>query len=174
MPNNTQEPVAKGMLIWLWVAALWVAADQLTKWMAEAYLEFGQAVEVFPHFNFTLAYNYGAAFSFLGDQGGWQRWFFAVLAVGVSIFIINWLRKLPVDRPWVAFGLSSILGGAIGNLFDRLAAGKVTDFIDIYFDVPFYRDNYHFATFNIADIGITVGAILLVLISLFAAHQLED
>lgn len=174
MPNQVNEPVARGMLSWLWVAAIWVAADQLSKWMAESYLEFRQPIEVIPHLNMTLAYNYGAAFSFLGDQDGWQRWFFAILAIGVSAFIINWLRKLPIDRPWVALGLSSILGGAIGNLFDRLVAGRVTDFIDVYFDIPFYQENYHFATFNIADIGITLGAALLIFISLFASHQLED
>ncbi len=163
----------KGMLSWLWIAAVVVAVDQLTKWMAEASLEFGEPLAIMPHLNMTLAYNYGAAFSFLGGQNGWQRWFFAVLALVVSAFIINWLRTLPKGRNWAALGLVLVLGGAIGNLIDRLLYGKVIDFIDVYFDVPFFRDNYHFATFNIADIAITMGAVILVFISLFMADQLD-
>jgi signal peptidase II len=156
-----------GMLSWLWVSALVIVLDQLTKWMAESYLEFGQPVAIFPHLNMTLVYNYGAAFSFLGDQDGWQRWFFAILAVVVSVIIINWLRKLSKARIAVAAALSLVLGGAIGNLIDRLIHGKVIDFIDIYFDIPFVMNNYHFATFNVADIAITCGAVVLIFLSLF-------
>lgn len=163
----------RGMLSWLWVSAVVVAIDQLTKWMAEANLEFGIPHVVFPHLNFTLAYNYGAAFSFLGNQGGWQRWFFAGLAVVVVIFIINWLRKLTKGRNWTAFGLALVVGGAIGNLIDRVLYGKVIDFIDVYFDIPFVMDNYRFATFNVADIAITLGGVILVFLSLFASDRLE-
>lgn len=162
-----------GMLGWLWVTALVIVLDQLTKWMAEAYLEFAQPVAIFPHFNMTLAYNYGAAFSFLGDQGGWQRWFFAILAVVVCVVIVNWLRKLSKTRVAMAAALALVLGGAIGNLIDRLMYGKVIDFIDVYFDIPFVMDNYHFATFNVADIAITCGAMVLVFLSLFT-NDLES
>ena len=163
----------RGMLSWLWIAAVVVAIDQLTKWMAEANLEFGVPYQVFPHLNFTLAYNYGAAFSFLGDQGGWQRWFFALLAIVFVVFSINWLRKLTKGRYWTALGLVLVLGGAVGNLIDRLLYGKVIDFIDIYFDIPFVMDNYRFATFNVADIAITLGAAILVLMSLFASDRMD-
>jgi signal peptidase II len=162
-----------GMLGWLWLSAVVIAVDQLTKWMAEANLEPGQSFAVFPHLNMTLAYNTGAAFSFLSDMGGVQRWFFAALAIIVSIFIINWLRKLRRAHVWAAVGLTLVLGGAIGNLIDRLLYGKVIDFIDIYFDIPFVMENYHFAVFNVADIAITCGAVLLVFLSLFASEQME-
>ncbi|SEA17913.1 signal peptidase II [Thiothrix caldifontis] len=158
-----------GMLGWLWLSAALVFIDQWTKWMAEANLEPGESFAVFPHLNMTLAYNTGAAFSFLSDMGGVQRWFFAILAIAVSAFIINWLRKLKKSRVWVAVGLTMVLGGAIGNLIDRLLYGKVIDFIDVYFDIPFVMENYHFAIFNVADIAITCGAILLVLLSLFTS-----
>ncbi len=162
-----------GMLAWLWVAGVVIAVDQLTKWMAESTLvEVGNSIPVLPHLNWKLAYNYGAAFSFLGDQGGWQRWFFAILAIVVSVFIINWLRKLRKTSHWGALGLVMVLGGAIGNLADRLLLGKVIDFIDVYFDIPMVMDNYHFATFNVADIAITIGAIILIILSLFADEQM--
>ena len=171
--RSLSESAQHGMLGWLWLSAVVIAVDQLTKWMAEANLEFGVPVEVFPHFNLTLAYNEGAAFSFLANLGGAQRWLFAILAIAVSIFIIGWLRKLRRNQTWVAVGLSLVLGGAIGNLIDRLLYGKVIDFIDIYFDVPFMQENYHFATFNVADIAITVGAGILVFLSIFKSDQFE-
>ncbi len=164
-----------GMLSWLWLSAVVIAADQLTKWMAEASLELHEPVAVFPHLNMMLAYNEGAAFSFLAGMGGVQRWIFATLAVVVSVFIINWLRKLRKEQVWAAVGLALVLGGAIGNLIDRLLYGKVIDFIDFYvnFEVPLLLSNGHFATFNVADIAISVGAVLLVVLSLFASDQME-
>lgn len=165
----------RGMLAWLWLAAVVVAADQLTKWMAEAYLELHQPVPVIPHLNWTLAYNEGAAFSFLAGLGGVQRWIFAALAIAVSLFIIHWLRRLRKTQTWGAVGLALVLGGAVGNLIDRLLYGKVIDFIDFYLHihVPFLLPNGHFATFNVADIAITVGAALLVFLSLFKPEQME-
>ncbi len=162
-----------GMLAWLWLSAVVIAVDQLTKWMAEANLEPGQPFTVFPHLDMTLTYNLGAAFSFLGSQDGWQRWFFAALAVVASIFFINWLRKLRKQQVWAAVGLALVIGGAIGNLIDRVLYGKVIDFISVYFDIPLVMENYHFAVFNVADMAITGGAILLVFLSLFAAEQME-
>lgn len=172
--DNAPEEVERGMLMWLWVAAVVIAVDQLTKWMAESTLvDVGTYIEVMPHLNWKLAYNYGAAFSFLGNQDGWQVWFFSALAIGVSLFIINWLRKLKRTSRLAATGLVLVLGGAIGNLIDRLLYGKVIDFIDVYFDIPWVMDNYHFATFNVADIAITVGAVILVFLSLFAEDSMD-
>lgn len=131
--------------------------------MAEASLEEGIPYTVIAHLNMSLAYNYGAAFSFLGDQGGWQRWFFSIIALVVCVFIILWIRKLQENETWTAIGLALVLGGAIGNLVDRLLNGKVIDFIDVYWT----EAGYHFATFNVADIAISTGAALLVVISLF-------
>ncbi len=160
----------RGMLRWLWVSAVIVALDQLTKWMAEANLEMYTPVPSgLPHLNWVLAYNEGAAFSLLAGQ----RWFFVMLAFVASVFIIYWLRKLRKTQNWTALGLAMVLGGAAGNVIDRLLYGKVIDFIDVYFDIPFVMDNYHFATFNVADIAITLGAILLILLSLFAPSQME-
>ena len=156
------------MLRWLWVTILVIFSDQLTKWVAEASLEdVGIPYAVIPHLNMTLSYNTGAAFSFLANQGGWQRWFFAILAVLVCIFIIRWLAKLKDNEVWTAIGLSMVLGGAIGNLVDRVLYGKVIDFIDVYWT----EAGYHFAIFNVADIAISIGAALLVVISLFAKDE---
>ncbi|MEE9350734.1 MAG: signal peptidase II [Thiotrichaceae bacterium] len=159
------------MLRWTWISAIIIFVDQLTKWMAAANLTKGVPVEVTSFLNMTLWYNEGAAFSFLAGQGGWQRWFFAVLAFSVSLFILNWLRTLPKTEKWTAIGLALILGGAIGNLIDRVLAGKVIDFIDFHFPVPFLNPDYHFATFNVADIGISIGAALLIIVSLFGAND---
>ena len=141
--------------------------------MAEANLELGKDVyEVFPHLNFALAYNYGAAFSFLGDQGGWQRWFFVILSAVVSVIIVIWIARLKKTENGMAIGLSLVLGGAIGNLIDRLLQGRVIDFIDVYADWDvFFLNHGHFATFNVADIAINIGAVLLVGISLFTKEE---
>lgn len=159
------------MLRWTWISAIVIFMDQLTKWMAEDSLTEGVPVKVFSFLNMTLNYNHGAAFSFLAEQGGWQRWFFTMLAVVVSLFILNWLRTLSKNETWTAIGLALILGGAIGNLIDRVMAGKVIDFIDFHFPLPMINPDYHFATFNVADIGITIGAALLIIISLFIASK---
>lgn len=159
------------MLKWTWLSAVIVFFDQLTKWMAEDALTLYQEVKVTSFLNWTLKYNEGAAFSFLANQGGWQRWFFVVLAVAVSVFILNWLRTLHRSERWTAIGLAMVLGGAIGNLIDRVSMGKVVDFIDFHFPIPFVNPDYHFATFNIADIGISIGAALLIFISLFSSAK---
>lgn len=159
------------MLRWTWISATIIFIDQLTKWMAEVNLNVGQPIEVLSFLNMTLYYNEGAAFSFLAGQGGWQRWFFAILALSVSLFILNWLRTLPKNEKWTAIGLSLVLGGAVGNLIDRVLAGKVIDFIDFHFPLPYINPDYHFATFNVADIGISVGAALLIAVSLFGSDS---
>lgn len=141
----------------VWLAILVVVFDQLTKMWAVDTLVFGEPVAVMPNLNWTLAYNYGAAFSFLADMGGWQRWFFAGLATAVSVVLIVWLAKLPNKLNTESWGINLVLGGAIGNVIDRFLEGRVTDFID------FYIGTWHYATFNIADIAISVGAGLLIL-----------
>ncbi len=162
-------------LKWLWITFVIIFIDQITKWMAEANLELGKDVfEVTAHLNFALAYNYGAAFSFLSDQGGWQRWFFVILATVVSIVILIWLARLKKHETGLAIGLSLILGGAVGNLIDRTLYGRVIDFIDVYADWDvFFLHNGHFATFNVADIAINIGAVILVAISLFTKDEEE-
>ncbi len=160
------------MLKWIWISIVIVILDQLSKWMAVANLEERVPEAILPHLNFTLAYNEGAAFSFLSDQGGWQRWFFVALSFIVSAYIAYWLRKLDDTERWTAIALALVLGGAFGNGIDRLVSGKVTDFIDMYvnFDL-FFLTNGHFAIFNIADIAITMGAILLITISLVSPAE---
>jgi signal peptidase II len=114
-------------------------------------------VELFPGLNFMLAYNTGAAFSFLAEAGGWQRWFFVVLALVVSIFIVLWIKRLTVAERWVAAGLALVLGGALGNVADRIIFGYVVDFIDVYYG------QWHWPAFNVADSAITVGVVLLLI-----------
>lgn len=153
------------MLNWLWLSALVVALDQLTKWMASAWLEPHVPIPVWSWFNFTLAHNTGAAFSFLSDASGWQRWLFAVLTIVVSVFIVTWLKRLQAGEGWTAAGLALILGGAIGNLIDRIAYGHVIDFIQWHYE------GWYWPTFNIADSAITVGAAILVIHGLFFQRQ---
>jgi len=163
------------MLKWVWISVVTVILDQLTKWMAVANLEERVPYAVIEHLNFTLAYNYGAAFSFLGNQGGWQRWLFVGLSFAVSLYILYWLTKLTHKEKGTAIALALVLGGALGNGIDRLISGRVTDFIDMYVDLDlFFLSNGHFAIFNIADIAITVGAILLVVISFFPEAEAEQ
>ncbi len=148
------------MLKWLWISLLVVVLDKITKTVAVDSLVLYQPVAVFPGFNFTLMHNQGAAFSFLSDASGWQRWFFTIIAIGVSIGIVIWLKRLPADHRLTAVSLTLILGGAVGNVWDRMLLGYVIDFIDVYYAT------YHWPAFNIADSAITVGACLLILDSL--------
>ncbi|MDQ3796928.1 MAG: signal peptidase II [Pseudomonadota bacterium] len=145
------------MLKWLWLSALVVVVDQATKWMASAWLEPNVPYPLLSWFNFNLTHNTGAAFSFLSGASGWQRWFFTVLSIVVSALIFIWLKRLKPGERWTAAGLALILGGAIGNLIDRIAYGQVIDFIQWYYD------RYYWPTFNIADSAITVGAAILII-----------
>lgn len=149
------------MFKWLFISATVIAIDQVTKIAARAMLQ--TEVAVLPFFNLRLAFNRGAAFSFLSDAGGWQRWFFTALAVLVSIVILVWLKRLDGQEKWTAAGLSLVLGGAIGNVIDRIAFGYVTDFLDVFYQ------GWHWPTFNVADAAISVGAAILVVHSLFFA-----
>ncbi|MFC3608761.1 signal peptidase II [Stutzerimonas tarimensis] len=148
-----------GKLPWLWLSAAIVALDQITKFYFESALTLYQRIEVIPdYFSWTLAYNRGAAFSFLADHSGWQRWLFAVIAAGVSVVLVIWLKRLKPNETWVAVALSLVLGGAIGNLYDRVVLGHVVDFILVH-----WQNRWFFPAFNLADTAITIGAIMLAL-----------
>ncbi|WP_321276008.1 signal peptidase II [Thiomicrorhabdus indica] len=149
----------------LWIAVLVIIFDHITKYLAVTNLTFGEPVPVIDHLNWTLAYNYGAAFSFLADMDGWQRWFFVVLAFGMTVFMLWWLKKLPNKITTEVVALNLVIGGAIGNVIDRILEGRVTDFID------FYIGSWHYATFNIADIAISVGAFLLIYSEFFLKKE---
>jgi len=139
------------MMKWLWLSALALILDQLRKIWIDTSMSLYQSIPVFPGFSITYAHNYGAAFSFLSDAGGWQRWFFAVLAAVISIGLIVWIKRLKPEETLLAVSLSLVLGGAIGNLIDRVIYGYVIDFLDVYYQ------SYHWPVFNIADSAITVG-----------------
>ncbi len=150
------------MLRWLWLSGAVIALDQITKLMIAGTLELHQRITVIPgFFNLTLTYNEGAAFSFLSDAGGWQRWFFTALAIVVAAILVAWLKRLTPADKGSAIALALIIGGALGNLIDRLLYGHVIDFIQWYYK------SYYWPSFNIADSAITVGATLLILVSLF-------
>lgn len=161
--------VRKGSLIWLALSVLVIVLDQLTKWVAVSELQLYQQVPIIDDlFSFTLAYNTGAAFSFLADASGWQRWLFAVIAVVVSVVLCVWLARLDRSKKLEAIALALILGGAIGNLYDRVIHGKVTDFILVH-----WQQSWFFPAFNIADSAITVGAALL-LFDMFFGRKPEQ
>ncbi|ARN72831.1 signal peptidase II [Oceanicoccus sagamiensis] len=143
--------------IGLLVAIIIIALDQWTKYLASTQLSYGLPVEILPVFNLTLQHNTGAAFSFLADAGGWQRWFFTIVSAVVSAVLLVWISRLSADQRLMIASLCCILGGAIGNLWDRVALGYVVDFISVH-----YQSAY-FPAFNIADAAITIGAALMIL-----------
>ncbi len=169
---KTPKIVANGSraFIWYLLSMVVVTLDQWTKWLAETKLSFHEPVAVIePFLNWTLAYNYGAAFSLLADAGGWQKWFFSGLALIMSVFLIVYLLKVPRQAKLLSVGLALVLGGAVGNLIDRLLNGKVTDFIHVH-----YADVWHYPIFNIADIGICIGIALIVIDMLFLEGKRQD
>lgn len=154
---------------WMAVAAAVVVADQVTKWAIIEWVALYERIPVNSFINLTHQRNMGAAFSFLADAGGWQRWFFIVLAGVVSVVIAVWLWRIRRDRQTVlAFGLALVLGGAIGNLVDRIALGYVTDFIQVWFG------GWPFPSFNVADAAISVGAAFLIIDALFFSGRAEN
>jgi signal peptidase II len=140
------------MYKWLWLSALVVIADQLSKTWVDYSFYLGESWVLTDFFNITLVYNPGAAFGFLSDQDGWQRWFFLGLSTLIIGLLLRWLRTLCAHEWLVAVALVLILGGAIGNLIDRAIYGHVIDFLDVHWN------NWHWPAFNIADSAITVGA----------------
>lgn len=158
-PDMTIRPNA---LIWLLLSLFVLIADQITKYIVLGNIQLHEAIEVIPGFlNWARAHNEGAAFSFLADAGGWQRWFFTALAVVVSGVLVTWLARTSRADWRTALPLSLVIGGAIGNVIDRIRFGHVVDFIDVYYGTM------HFPAFNIADSAISVGAVLLIIFGLF-------
>ena len=142
---------------WLWLSVLLIVADQASKAWIETHYVLGEFTPVFFWLDITRLHNPGAAFSFLADAGGWQRWFFSILAVVVSVALVIWLRSLHAARDRVlALALALVLSGAIGNVIDRFEHGFVIDFIHVHWQQAY------FPAFNIADAAITVGAVLLI------------
>lgn len=148
-------------ILWLGLSALAIILDQWTKWLASTTLTYHEPVPILPVLNWTLAHNYGAAFSFLSNAGGWQQYFFIGLASTMSVFFMIWLMRLPPKLIVLPMAIAFVLGGAIGNLIDRVVLGYVVDFIHVY-----WKDS-HFPIFNIADCSITLGAILLLVDAFF-------
>jgi len=158
-----------GRLGWLWLSLLVLVIDQASKFYFEGKLEMFQQIVVIPDlFSWTLAYNTGAAFSFLADSSGWQRWLFALIAIVVSAVLVVWLKRLGRNETWLAVALALVLGGALGNLYDRIALGHVIDFILVH-----WQNRHHFPAFNFADSAITVGAIMLAL-DMFKTKKTEE
>ena len=145
-----------------------IVLDQYTKGLASAGLDYGRPVEVFSWFNLTLQHNEGAAFSFLSDAGGWQRYFFSTVAAVISLVLVVWLYRLERGQWLLGLSLALILGGAIGNLWDRLALGYVVDFISVH-----YAGRY-FPAFNLADSAITAGAACMLLDSFLARDSAQE
>lgn len=152
------------MLKWLWLSLLALVLDQGSKILVDKSMQLFESIPVLPYFNLTYVHNTGAAFSFLSEAGGWQRWFFAGLALIISVVITFWLARLKAHETLLAVALALVLGGAVGNLIDRLAYGYVIDFLDVYVG------NWHWPAFNIADSAITLGVVLMLLESFGATH----
>jgi signal peptidase II len=142
---------------WFLLSILVIILDQASKYWVESFLTPYKPMPIMPMLNITLAYNTGAAFSFLSGAGGWHRWFFAGFSLVVSIILIIWLWRTPKTDRLQSLGVSLILGGAVGNLIDRGLSGYVVDFVDVYYKY------HHFATFNLADSAICIGAAALIL-----------
>ena len=156
------------MLKWLWLSLLALVLDQASKLFIDSSMQLYQSIPVIPFFNLTYVHNTGAAFSFLSEAGGWQRWFFAGLAFVISIVIAIWLSRLQKHETLLAVALSLILGGAVGNLIDRLAYGYVIDFLDVYYGAK------HWPAFNIADSSITLGVALMLIESFLGKTKEEE
>lgn len=157
-PAQAAAPM-RSPLRWLWLSVLVIAIDLGAKWLAVSGLEYRQPHPVINgFFDLTLLFNHGAAFSFLADHAGWQRWLFALIAVVAAIGLSFWMTRLKQGQRGMAIALALIIGGALGNLFDRMVHGYVIDFLSFH-----WQNLYYYPAFNIADSAITVGAIMLIL-----------
>jgi len=158
-----------GKLGWVWLSVVVFVIDQVTKFWFDNNLQMWERITVIPQvLDWTLAYNTGAAFSFLAGASGWQRWLFTLIALVVSVVLVVWMKRLKADETWLAVGLALVLGGALGNLVDRVIFGHVVDFILVH-----WQSSWYFPAFNIADSAITVGAILLAL-DMFKSKKPEE
>jgi signal peptidase II len=154
--KTTSTKSSSGMLPWLGLALILLIADQFTKVLILGYYRLGDATTITSFFNIVRVHNTGAAFSFLASAGGWQRWFFTAIGVAAALFIV-WMLKSHPGQKLFSFALACILGGAVGNVIDRTLYGYVVDFLD------FHYAGWHFPAFNIADAGISIGAVCLIL-----------
>lgn len=155
-------------LRWYWVVVLVFLADQLSKQWVLASFDLFESVQLLPFFNFTYVRNYGAAFSFLSEAGGWQRWLFTIVAVGFSTLLTVWLRKQSASLWKLNLAYTLVIGGALGNLVDRLMHGFVVDFID------FFWGKSHYPAFNIADSAICIGAVLIIWDAFLSGKSEQD
>ncbi|MGI9265359.1 MAG: signal peptidase II [Gammaproteobacteria bacterium] len=161
--SGDKQFVRPGALPWLWVSLLVIALDQVTKRMITARFELYERIEVWSLLDITRLHNTGAAFSFLSDAGGWQRWFFIALGFIVAGLVTVWLNRLPRSgHNWLALALALVVGGAIGNVIDRISLGYVVDFIHLHYE------GWFFPAFNVADSAITVGAVILLVQSILS------
>lgn len=177
MNSSLHKPVKPGQLYWhnlnwLWLSLLVVGMDAGTKWLASHFLHYATPVELTGFFNLTLLHNHGAAFSFLANADGWQRWGFAALAFIVALVLVVWLLRIPRAQAGARRGvgmikvaIALIIGGAIGNLIDRLFLGYVVDFLD------FHWHGYHWPAFNVADSAIVIGVALMIVFELLPSAE---
>lgn len=172
--HKSEEPAVGGAdlspsaIRWLVLSLIVIVSDQITKWLVFTRVELADRIYLNPLLDITHRHNTGAAFSFLADQSGWQRWLFSVLAIVVSVVIFVWMRRLPArGQTILAIGLALILGGALGNVIDRLHYGFVIDFVLVHYG------DWQFPAFNIADSAITLGAAFLIFDSLFGNPDKE-
>ena len=166
MSDAAKVSIGASGIRWLWVSLLVIVVDQLSKLWIERSMVLGDSFVVLPVLDIVRAHNSGAAFSFLADAGGWQRWAFSVLAVGVSIALVFWLRRLALAmQALLAAGLVLILGGAIGNVLDRIEHGYVVDFVHAHWGI------HSFPAFNVADAAISIGAALVILDALLEGRR---
>lgn len=154
---NMRKLFTETGLRFTWISAIAFILDQWSKTSVVNSMDLYERIQLTPFLNFTYVHNYGAAFSFLYDAGGWQRYFLSAIAIGVSGLIIWWLRQTSKDQQLLPVAFAFILGGALGNVYDRIVHGYVIDFID------FYYSSYHWPAFNIADSAIFIGAALLII-----------
>lgn len=150
---------------WLWLSLLVIVLDLGSKYLADSLLTYANPVPLLPVFDLTLLYNTGAAFSFLAGAGGWQRWLFVAIAMGMSAFLLHWMYRTPRSHYLLGVGLALVLGGALGNLYDRTVHGHVVDFISLHWE------GYYFPAFNIADTAITLGTLALLVDMLFSRND---
>lgn len=165
--SDLTEKKDLGSLRWLWLTVVVLAIDLFTKTWADTQLEYGVPNPITAWFDLTLLYNKGAAFSFLAQASGWQRWFFIGIACVISTILVVWLKRTNRRQWWLGLGLALILGGALGNLHDRILLGHVVDFISVH-----YMD-YYFPAFNLADSAITLGAAIMIIDMLFLEQKLD-
>jgi len=163
------------MLKWLLLAVVAVCLDLYTKNLATTLLEYRVSVPVTSFFSFTLSHNTGAAFSFLADQSGWQRWFFIILTMFVCSILLAWVYRLKAHERWLAVALCLVLGGAIGNLFDRVVHGYVVDFLHFhyFFNFDSWQWNFNYPVFNLADSFICIGAVMMA-IDMFRTPKVSE